>query len=511
MEPFLSVLFRSAGDRVPDMIAAPDFFVDLNLDQIITAVTASRDEYDLKPFFYWPLRDEDTIAFRHEVMRDVEKPRVFELVGSFAASMRTMREHLGQADKLRYPLQKQRWFLDAVHIYCDAVNNLLDALSSAAIESRGLTAFKDYLTRYVASEAFTSLRDAAKRLVDELAHIQYSVIINGLTVQVRHYSGEPDYSAEVEATFEKFKQGAVETYSFRFRNWPEMNHVEAQIFDLVAKLHPEVFFALESFRESNKDYQNPTIATFDREIQFYVAYIAHIETLKKAGLPFCYPRVSGTSKEVYSDQSFDLALAHKLTRDGKATVCNDFHLRGRERIIVVSGPNQGGKTTFARAFGQLHYFANLGCPVPGARAQVFLFDRLFAHFEREENAANLRGKLQDDLIRLHRILEQATPNSIVVMNEIFTSTTLRDALALSKRIAARIMALDLLGVWVTFIDELASLGEQTVSMVSTVVPENPAQRTFKIVRRPADGLAYAMSIAEKYRLTEAMIRERIGA
>jgi DNA mismatch repair protein MutS len=508
--PYHSILFLNANDRVAgEATEAPEFFADLNCDQLIDAITAGKEEYDLRPFFYGSLRRVDAVKYRQEVMQDLENAAVLQCVRSFAQKMHDMRERLARVQKLYYKEHKQAWFLAAIEFYCEAINAFAIDLSGAELQSRGFLGFSDYLTHYARSTRFTTLVSETNERKDALATVKYCVLIHGDKFTVRKYEGETDYSVDVEQTFEKFKQGAVNDYRVKFRENDDMNHIEAKILEFVAKLYPEVFGPLDEYCSRHANYLDETVAAFDREIQFYLAYIDYAADLTRAGLRFCYPRVSDTSKEVYDYDGFDIALARKLVQQNSPVVCNDFYMKGKERILVVSGPNQGGKTTFARAFGQLHYLANIGCPVPGREAQLFLFDKLFTHFEKEEKVENLRGKLEDDLIRIRHILDQATPRSIIVLNEVFTSTTIQDETFLSKKVMDRILALDLLCVWVTFVDELASYRPQIVSMMSTVVPENPAKRTFKVVRKPADGLAYAVAIAQKYRVTYDAIEERV--
>ena len=149
-------------------------------------------------------------------------------------------------------------------------------------------------------------------------------------------------------------------------------------------------------------------------------------------------------------------------------------------------------------------------PYPDKQRGLYLPDRVFTHLEKQEDIATLRGKLDDELVRMRDILEHATAESVVVINEIFSSTTLADAVQVGEKVLTRIVELGCLAVCVTFVDELTTIAEATVSMVATVAADDPSQRTFKVVREPADGRAYAWALADKYGLTHERLKARLG-
>jgi hypothetical protein len=508
---FASLLFpeRPGAERVEER-SSRAHVADLNLDQVVEAVAGDREQRDLIiGLLYQQVRDTGTVRYRHDVFRDLEDPALFRAVAQFSEQMRQVRVHLDQLPKMHSVHQREGWFLDAAAIYCDAVRSLAADLAGRQVNSRGLASFRDYLASYAGSAAYAQLAADTAGRKDDLAHITYQVRIKGLRVDVSRYEGEPDYSAEIQKTFERFQQGAVKDYRVQYRSWPGMTHAGAQIAERLARLFSTEFSALADYCRRHDGFTDPAISQFDREMQFYLAYLEYIRPMRKSGLSFCYPELTPESKNIFARDTFDLALAAKLTASGKAVVTNELHLEDPERVIVVSGPNQGGKTTFARTFGQLHHLAGTGCPVPGTAARLFVYDKIFAHFEREEDITDLTGKLENDLLRIQKALLAATPDSIVIMNEIFTSTTVSDARFLGEQVLAKVIELDLLCVYVTFVDELASLGPTVVSMASMIVPANPAERTYKVMRKPADGLAYALALADKHRVTYDQLKRRL--
>lgn len=509
----MSVLYpgaRGEGPGKPGAAQPPAYFGDLHLDQVVKAAVAGREEYDLAPVFYSPLRDAVGARYRQQVCRDLERREVADAVSAFAKLMRQARAHLRGMAQVGATLFKQGRFLEAAQSYCAAVATLHEGLVRSEPSSDALGALREHLAAYMGSSQYQSLASQVDALRQELTQVQYSVVVQGNRVTVGRYEGEADLTALVEHAFGKWRSAQATDFRADLPEPRDANHVHAEILERVASLYPEPFARLDAFYTQRHTFMDPTLRIFDREVQFYMAYLSLVYRLRATGTAFCYPEVSSVSKETHVSEGSDIALALILARYGRAPLTNDIELSGPERIIVVTGPNQGGKTTFARMFGQLHYLAGLGVPVPAVSARLFLPDLVFTHFEREERLDNLQGKLNDELERVRHILDHATSSSAIVMNESFSSTSLADSRFIGAKVLERVSELGAICVYVTFVDELASLNETTVSAVAEVSPDDPDVRTYKVTRRPADGRAYAMALARKYGLTYGELRERVS-
>jgi hypothetical protein len=496
---FVSLLFADKPRPNEATAARPEHFGDLALDQVVAGATAGRDEHNLTALWHLPLRDRRLINYRQAVFADLEIAAVRDALEAFAEAAGQIGRHVSSKQRATTSWQARRWVVNAAAYYCRATAALAAALPAAGPRSQALIDLSAWLDRYVASEQFRTLRRDVTSVMRVLNDIRYNILLRGLKVTVERFDDEADLTEQVSSTFEKFRQAPDRDHHSPLPN-AYLDPVAARISGLVAKLFPDQHAQLARFATEHAQFVDPTIDLLARELQFFLGYRAYLSRVHDAGLPTTLPEFVARGALEATD-TYDLALAASLVGEGTKVVTNDVALTGAERILVVSGPNQGGKTTLARTVGQLYYLASLGCPVAGRRVRLAAPDAIYTHFERQEDVTTLAGKLEDDLLRIRRIVDAATAESVVILNEIFSSTTLEDARLLSTDILTRLADLDAVGLCVTFIDELSRLNEKTVSMVAMVDPDDPAVRTLKVERRPADGRAYALALARKYGLT----------
>lgn len=477
------------------------FFTDLNLDQIIGLISAQWGT-KVKDFYrYFPL-DEECEAYRRAVYGDVKKEPVYRALCVFLENAKGMEIAEKQKQAVLSPVQKAAWHLREIESYCLAFETLGEELSRLQPQSEGFQKFTEILTAYLKTDGYRNMKEQTENLLKKLSGIRLLLTYEKDRIAVSEGTAPGDYENFVR------ENGDPEAKPFQnpFRGSPGWTNLERECLEILIRKEPELFRNIQKCAVQYENFQEEDLTRFLAEIPFYLSFCGFQREMAEQGYVFAAPSVN-REENMNARGLYDLALACAALRDGRKVVSNDMEYGEQESFFVLTGPNQGGKTTFARSLGQLVYFTKMGLDVPAESANVHYFKDILTHFSVEESVETGRGKLKEELVRLAPMMAENCGNCFVVINELFTTAATYDAQIMGKRVLERFIGQGCRGIYVTHLKELASVHPRIVSL-RAMLDQNRVQ-TFQIERSEAEESACAVNQVTKYRLTYEQLKERL--
>jgi DNA mismatch repair ATPase MutS len=175
--------------------------------------------------------------------------------------------------------------------------------------------------------------------------------------------------------------------------------------------------------------------TLRTELAFFVGSINLHDRLRAKHEPVCFPVPRDTGDRSYrSSGLYDVCLALKMT---ERVVGNQIDA-DRTSLVIITGANQGGKSTFLRSVGLAQLMMQAGIFVSAETCEGSICSALFTHFKREEDKEIKSGKLDEELARMSEITDHIRPHSIVLFNESFAATNEREGSEITQRSQTRL-------------------------------------------------------------------------
>jgi len=216
------------------------------------------------------------------------------------------------------------------------------------------------------------------------------------------------------------------------------------------------------------------------ELAFYVACLNLQRQLTALGEPTCLPNPTPIGeRNLVFHELYDVCLA--LSAKQKV-IGNDLSADG-EDIIVITGANTGGKSTFMRSVGLARLMMQAGMFVPAESFTANICQGLFTHFKREEDVTMESGKLDEELARMSSIIDHLTENSLVLFNESFAATNEREGSEIATQIVRALLEKGIEVIFVTHLYKFArGLLDNKIGRAVFLRAErkNDGTRTFKI-------------------------------
>lgn len=172
------------------------------------------------------------------------------------------------------------------------------------------------------------------------------------------------------------------------------------------------------------------------ELAFYVGCLNLHDRLVQKGEPVCFPEPVEAGEIRYTCQGlYDVCLALRLEQ---RVVGNDTDADNND-LVIITGANRGGKSTFLRSVGLAQLLMQCGMFVPAESFRANVCTGLFTHFKREEDATMKSGKLDEELGRMSEIVNHLAPGCMVLFNESFAATNEREGSEIARQIVCALL------------------------------------------------------------------------
>ncbi len=493
------------------------------------------------------------IAYRQAVLDDLLRfPSLAARLDALLPSIRAVERFRYSARPDQTPLHEVVWRVGHLESYVECVRGLCAAFEGegAGVRSAGLRALRDYALAAAQDPLFAELeRDlpAMVQAVRSVASITIGVNLDDrlrpvgaalLGVHDRPFRGEtPSLFA---ALFGRGKADAQESIGPlhtipRERRAQDPAGVDVtnpmlyplfrDLADVLKQASRPVARALQRYVALGGVFLGPLQA----ELALYLGAARLIERLRAAGLPVCRPEIAPVEERVcLIEDAYNLNLALRAMAENGAgrIVTNTVRFDDAGRIFILTGPNQGGKTTYAQGIGLAQVLAQAGLYVPGSRARISPVDAIYTHFPAEEAPETEAGRLGEEAARLSAIFGEATRASLIILNESLSSTSAGESLYLAADVVRVLRLLGARAIYATHLHDLAAEvdalndepgGDSRVVSLVSLAEEQPGEdgagirQTYRIVPGPPRGRSYAREIAARYGISYEQLHERLRA
>jgi DNA mismatch repair ATPase MutS len=454
---------------------APALTQDLELNTLLGAM-AGADEFVFEVAQQALLsglrNDLDTILYRQAILRDcLKSPLVvrglYDLMSAIAEETRKQWWSLSGS----YP---SSMLYGSVHLM-ESFLHVLGKLRSAAEENES----------NFESEGFRSLFAMLKKELSEpylgtiKSHLKELKFRQGalLSAELGNSNEGTDYvlrTARAKQTwFDRLLgKGPV---SFSFRLDPRDEAGARILSDMRNRGISRVALALTR----SSDHVLSFFKTLRTELAFYVGCLNLHGELVSRGMPIAFPAPMPAGQRCHEFGGlYDVGLGLTLKR---GVVGNALHAEAKN-LVIITGANQGGKTTFLRSIGLAQLMMQCGLFVGADDFKAEICSALFTHYKREEDTTMKSGKFDEELTRMSEIAEHIGRNSILLFNESFAATNEREGSEIATQIVRALLEKGMKIFYVTHLYEFARgfFNGKDQGVFLRAERETDGRRTFKL-------------------------------